>query len=134
MEAVLDAEDRLPAPSGKLAAAATAPLWNELDAAVRDKLASVSIGDLLRHAAAACPAVKRARRCRAILDVPCEQWPAPAQPPAIHPATSDGSSASSDHRSRRCATTGNVTSSTNDVGAAMVAVHELARHAMQPAV
>ena len=53
VEAVLDAEDGLPAPSGKLAAAATAPLWNELDAAVRDKLASVSIGDLLRHAAAA---------------------------------------------------------------------------------
>jgi Rrf2 family protein len=52
-EAVVDAEDDAPEPSGRLAAAVTAPLWAELDGALREKLAMQTIGDLLRRAALA---------------------------------------------------------------------------------
>lgn len=41
------------APAGKLAAAVTAPLWRDLDQALRDKLAGLTMSDLLRRAAAA---------------------------------------------------------------------------------
>jgi Rrf2 family protein len=53
VEAVLDGDDGLPEPSGRLAAAVTGPLWAEFDAAMREKLAILSISDLLRRAALA---------------------------------------------------------------------------------
>jgi Rrf2 family protein len=53
IEAVLDVEEARPEPAGKLAAAVTAPLWTELDGALRERLAMLTIGDLLRRAAAA---------------------------------------------------------------------------------
>ena len=52
VEAVLDADDA-PEPAGRLAAAVTAPLWGELDAGLRERLATLTIGDLLRRAASA---------------------------------------------------------------------------------
>jgi Rrf2 family protein len=52
-EAVLDAEDGPPEPSGRLAAAVTGPLWAELDAAMRERLAMLTVSDLLRRAAVA---------------------------------------------------------------------------------
>ncbi len=52
---VLDAvtDDGTLAPAGKLAAAVTAPLWRELDGALTDRLAALSVEDLLKRAAAA---------------------------------------------------------------------------------
>ncbi len=52
---VLDAvtDDEPPRPAGKLAAAVTAPLWRELDAALSDRLSALSVEDLLKRAAAA---------------------------------------------------------------------------------
>jgi Rrf2 family protein len=50
IEAVVDTEDATPPPSGRLAAAVTAPLWGELDDAMRERLAHLTIGDLLRRA------------------------------------------------------------------------------------
>ena len=52
---VLDAvtDDGTLAPAGKLAAAVTAPLWRELDGALTDRLATLSVEDLLKRAAAA---------------------------------------------------------------------------------
>ena len=49
VDAVLDAEDAAP-PVGALSAAVTAPLWAELDATLREKLAQLTVGDLLRRA------------------------------------------------------------------------------------
>lgn len=49
VEAVLDAEDAAP-PTGALPAAVTAPLWAELDTTLREKLAQLTVGDLLRRA------------------------------------------------------------------------------------
>ncbi len=49
VDAVLDAEEASP-PVGALSAAVTAPLWSELDAALREKLAQLTVGDLLRRA------------------------------------------------------------------------------------
>jgi Rrf2 family protein len=53
VEAVVDGEDTLPPPSGKLAEAVTTPLWQELDGWMRERLAGMTIGDLLRKAALA---------------------------------------------------------------------------------
>jgi Rrf2 family protein len=53
VEAVVDGEDTMPLPSGKLAEAVTAPLWQELDGWMRERLAGMTIGDLLRKAALA---------------------------------------------------------------------------------
>lgn len=53
MEAVLLAEEAAPEPAGRLAAAVTAPLWDELDARLRERLAALTIADLLRRAAVA---------------------------------------------------------------------------------
>jgi Rrf2 family iron-sulfur cluster assembly transcriptional regulator len=53
IEAVVDGEDPMPSPSGRLAASVTAPLWQELDGAMRERLAGLTIGDLLRRAALA---------------------------------------------------------------------------------
>ena len=52
---VLDAvtDDEPPIPAGKLAAVVTAPLWRELDAALTDRLAALSVEDLLKRAATA---------------------------------------------------------------------------------
>lgn len=50
--AVVEPEEE-PAPAGRLSAAVTAPLWEELDAALRERLERLSIGDLLRRAAGA---------------------------------------------------------------------------------
>jgi Rrf2 family protein len=52
-EAVLDGDDGLAEPSGRLAAAVTGPLWAELDAAMRERLAMLTVSDLLRRAAVA---------------------------------------------------------------------------------
>ena len=49
VDAVLDAEEASP-PTGALSAAVTAPLWAELDATLREKLAQLTVGDLLRRA------------------------------------------------------------------------------------
>ena len=49
VDAVLDAEEASP-PVGALSAAVTAPLWAELDATLREKLAQLTVGDLLRRA------------------------------------------------------------------------------------
>ncbi len=51
MDAVTD--DEAPQPAGRLAAAVTAPLWRELDGALTDRLAALSVEDLLKRAAAA---------------------------------------------------------------------------------
>jgi Rrf2 family transcriptional regulator, iron-sulfur cluster assembly transcription factor len=40
-------------PAGRLAAAVTAPLWADLDAALRERLAAVTLADLLARAEAA---------------------------------------------------------------------------------
>ena len=40
-------------PAGRLAAAVTAPLWAELDTALRERLAAVTLADLLARAEAA---------------------------------------------------------------------------------
>ena len=40
-------------PSGRLQASVVDPLWNELDAAMRSRLAGLTVEDLLRRAAAA---------------------------------------------------------------------------------
>lgn len=50
VEAVLDPDDAPPTPAGALAAAVTAPLWAELDQGLRERLAMLTLGDLLRHA------------------------------------------------------------------------------------
>lgn len=52
---VLDAvtDDEPPTPAGKLAAVVTAPLWRELDSALTDRLAALSVEDLLKRAATA---------------------------------------------------------------------------------
>lgn len=52
---VLDAvtDDEPPIPAGKLAAVVTAPLWRELDSALTDRLAALSVEDLLKRAATA---------------------------------------------------------------------------------
>jgi Rrf2 family protein len=42
-----------PEPAGRLAAAVTRPLWEEFDVALRERLALLTIGDLLRRAALA---------------------------------------------------------------------------------
>lgn len=52
MEAVIEEEDEAP-PAGRLAAAVTAPLWRDLDDALRERLAGLTVADLLRRAAAA---------------------------------------------------------------------------------
>jgi len=52
MEAVIEDEGEAP-PAGKLAAAVTGKLWRELDGVLREKLAGVTIAELLRRAAAA---------------------------------------------------------------------------------
>lgn len=52
MEAVSGDEAPDP-PAGKLAAAVTAPLWQDLDQALRERLAGLTISDLLRRAATA---------------------------------------------------------------------------------
>lgn len=51
VDAVLEPEEAPPEPAGALAAAVTAPLWGELDGALREKLALLTLGDLLRRAA-----------------------------------------------------------------------------------
>ncbi len=53
LRAVLDEEEAAPPPSGKLAAAVTAPLWGELDAMLRERLDQTTIADLLHRAATA---------------------------------------------------------------------------------
>ncbi len=53
VEAVVDGDDGLPESTGKLSAGVTGPLWAELDAAMREKLAMLTISDLLRRAAMA---------------------------------------------------------------------------------
>lgn len=50
--AVVEPEEE-PSPAGPLSAAVTGPLWEELDAALRDRLGQISIGDLLGRAARA---------------------------------------------------------------------------------
>lgn len=50
--AVLD-EEEAPPPSGQLASCVTAPLWQELDGMLRERLAMSTVADLLRRAAAA---------------------------------------------------------------------------------
>jgi len=50
VEAVLDPDDGPAPPAGALAGAVTAPLWAELDAALREKLGLLTVGDLLRRA------------------------------------------------------------------------------------
>ncbi|WP_237213356.1 RrF2 family transcriptional regulator [Falsiroseomonas oryziterrae] len=52
--AAVAAEDEdPPLPAGRLAAAVTAPLWGELAASVQERLAALTVSDLLRRAAAA---------------------------------------------------------------------------------
>jgi Rrf2 family transcriptional regulator, iron-sulfur cluster assembly transcription factor len=46
-------EGEAPEPAGRLAAAVTAPLWAELDAGLRERLAGLSLADLLARAEAA---------------------------------------------------------------------------------
>jgi Rrf2 family protein len=53
VEAVLDGDDAPPEPAGKLAAAVTVPLWAELDSGLRERLAMLTISDLLRRATVA---------------------------------------------------------------------------------
>ena len=53
IEAVLDTDDAPPSPSGRLAAAVTAPVWQELEAGLRERLATLTVSDLLRRAAVA---------------------------------------------------------------------------------
>ncbi|MBY0339277.1 MAG: Rrf2 family transcriptional regulator [Acetobacteraceae bacterium] len=43
-------EDRAPTPAGRLAAAVTAPLWQELDALLTERLAALTLDDLLKRA------------------------------------------------------------------------------------
>ncbi len=52
VEAVLEPDEDI-VPAGKLAELVTVPLWEELDGALREKLALVTVGDLLRRAAQA---------------------------------------------------------------------------------
>jgi len=52
MEAVMEEEGEA-APAGRLAVAVTSKLWRELDDALREKLAGVTIAELLRRAARA---------------------------------------------------------------------------------
>ncbi|WP_207537481.1 RrF2 family transcriptional regulator [Sabulicella rubraurantiaca] len=52
LEAVVDQEPP-PPPAGRLAAAVTAPLWAELDSVLAERLAALSVEDLLKRAAAA---------------------------------------------------------------------------------
>jgi Rrf2 family protein len=53
VEAVLEPDEAPEEPVGRLAAAVTAPLWGELDAVLRERLALLTLGDLLRRAAQA---------------------------------------------------------------------------------
>ena len=50
VDALRDPEDTPPAPTGALAAAVTGPLWAELDGLLQDRLALLTVGDLLRRA------------------------------------------------------------------------------------
>jgi Rrf2 family protein len=43
-------EDRQPVPAGRLAAAVTAPLWQELDALITERLSALTLEDLLKRA------------------------------------------------------------------------------------
>ncbi|WP_270933872.1 RrF2 family transcriptional regulator [Falsiroseomonas oryzae] len=52
-QAVRDAEDPGQEPAGPLGVAVTAPLWAELDALLRERLAMLTVADLLRRAASA---------------------------------------------------------------------------------
>ncbi|MCW8087052.1 RrF2 family transcriptional regulator [Sabulicella glaciei] len=52
VEAVVDSEPPSP-PAGRLANAVTVPLWAELDAVLDERLAALSVEDLLKRAAAA---------------------------------------------------------------------------------
>ncbi|MGX9964815.1 RrF2 family transcriptional regulator [Roseomonas sp. F4] len=51
VDAVTETEEETP--PGRLAVAVTAPLWRDLDAGLRERLAKTTIHDLLRQAAAA---------------------------------------------------------------------------------
>jgi Rrf2 family protein len=51
--AVREEGEAPPEPAGRLAAAVTAPLWAELDAGLRERLAGLSVADLLARAEAA---------------------------------------------------------------------------------
>jgi len=53
VEAVTDPEDAVIVPNGRLAEVVSVPLWGELDAALREKLTQLTVGDLLRRAAVA---------------------------------------------------------------------------------
>ncbi|MGG5821110.1 RrF2 family transcriptional regulator [Falsiroseomonas sp. HW251] len=53
VEAVVESDDAFVVPNGRLAEVVTAPLWGELDGALREKLAQLTVGDLLRRAAQA---------------------------------------------------------------------------------
>lgn len=46
-------EDEEPPPAGRLSAAVTRPLWEELSAGLQEKLAQMTLADLLRRAALA---------------------------------------------------------------------------------
>jgi Rrf2 family protein len=50
VEALRDPEDAIPAPAGLLGAAVTWPLWAELDGLLQERLALLTVGDLLRRA------------------------------------------------------------------------------------
>ncbi len=52
IEAVIETDEE-PTPAGRLSASVTLPLWDELDSTLREKLALLTIGDLLRRAATA---------------------------------------------------------------------------------
>lgn len=53
VEAVGDIAEAPDEPAGKLAAAVTQPLWQELEGALRERLAARTVEDLLKRAAAA---------------------------------------------------------------------------------